>query len=64
MIYYIDTTVSFNQSRYSINENDGQARPVLVLTNPSSNEITVQVFSSDVTATGEHLTSLQIIITF
>ena len=38
---------------YYVNENDGPAQPVLVLSNPSSTDITVQVRSNDITATGE-----------
>ena len=52
-LIYIVITVSFNQSTYSVNENDGPAQPVLVLSNPSSTEITVQVRSNDITATGK-----------
>ncbi|XP_065912235.1 neural cell adhesion molecule 1-like [Dysidea avara] len=44
--------VSFNQSTYSVDEDDGPAQPVLVLSNPSSTDITVQVRSNDITATG------------
>ena len=52
-LLYVATTVSFNQSTYSVNEDDGPAQPVLVLSNPSSTDITVQVRSNDITATGE-----------
>jgi len=45
--------VSFNQSTYSIDEDEGPAQPVLVLSNPLSTDITVQVTSNDITATGE-----------
>ena len=45
--------MSFNQSTYSVDEDDGPAQPVLVLSNPSSTDITVQVRSNDITATGE-----------
>ena len=49
----IDITVSFNQSTYSVDEDDGPVQPVLVLSNPSSTDITVQVRSNDITATSE-----------
>ncbi|XP_065892782.1 extracellular matrix organizing protein FRAS1-like [Dysidea avara] len=45
-------TVSFEQSAYSYDENNGPAQPVLVLSNPSSTDITVQVLSTDGTAIG------------
>ena len=45
--------VSFSQSTYSVNEYDGVVQPVLVLSNPSSTNITVQVRDNNNTATGE-----------
>ena len=50
---YVDVSISFNQSIYNVIENEGPAQPALVLSNPSSTDITVQVRSSDITATGE-----------
>ena len=50
---YLDIFVSFNQSTYSVDEDDGPAQPVLVLSDPSSTDITVQVESNDITATGK-----------
>ena len=46
--------VSFNQSIYIVDEDDGPAQPVLVLSNPSSTDITVQVLNEDYGAIGEH----------
>ena len=46
--------VSFSQSTYSVNEDDGLVQPVLVLSNPSSTDITVQVRDNSNTATGEY----------
>ena len=49
----------FSQSMYSVNEGAGPARPVLVLlSNPSSFESTVEVFNTDGTATGEYCSIL------
>ena len=45
-------TVMFNQSMYSVDEDAGPAQPVLVLSNPSSMEFTVQVTNADITAIG------------
>ena len=52
---YVDTAIaiSFSQSTYSVDEDDGPAQPVLVLSNPSSTDITVQVRSNNITATGK-----------
>ena len=51
--YLLACTVMFSQSTYSVNEDDGPAQPVLVLSNPSSTDITVQVRDDENTATGE-----------
>ena len=45
--------VKFSQSTYSVNEDDGLVQPVLVLSNPSSTDITVQVRDNSNTTTGE-----------
>ena len=52
-LFCIDINIEFNQSTYNVNEDDGPAQPVLVLSNPSSTDITLQVRSNDITATGE-----------
>ena len=51
----IAPTVSFKQSTYSVDENNGlrAVYPVLVLSNPSSFHITVQVEDRSVTATSK-----------
>jgi len=43
----------FGDRTYSVDEDDGPAQPVLVLSNPSSTDITVQVRDDDDTATSE-----------
>ena len=48
-------SVSFNQSTYIINENDQLVQPVLVLNDSLATDITVQVMTSDNTATGEYI---------
>ena len=50
-------TISFNQSTYQTEENSGVVQPVLVLINPSSTNITVQVIDKAVSAAGEQTTS-------
>ena len=51
--FNIAPTVNFNQSTYNVDEDDGPAQPVLVLSNPSSTDIIVSVFSTDGSATGK-----------
>jgi len=51
---YLATTIAFSQSTYSVDEDDGPAQPVLVLSNPSSTDITVQVRDTQNTATSEY----------
>ena len=50
---YIAIAVFFNQSTYSVDESD-VLYPVLVLSNPSLTDITVRMFSTDGSATGEY----------
>ena len=44
--------MSFNHSTYIVDEDDGPVQPVLVLSNPSSTDITVRVLNHDNTAIG------------
>ena len=48
----------FSQLMYSVNENAGLVQPVLLLSIPSLFDITVQVFTTDGTATGEYCSIL------
>lgn len=50
----LGTTVSFDHSTYSVSENDTMLRTILVLSNPSSTAITIQVLSSDINTTGKY----------
>jgi len=49
--------VRFSQSTYSVGENSGPVQPVLVLSNPSSTDITVKILYTDITALGKHYSS-------
>ena len=51
--YFIDIILRFNQTTYRINENDGSFQPVLVLSNPSLTDVTIQVVDNEVSATGD-----------
>ena len=60
-IFYILSlalTVMFSQTTYSVDEDDGPAQPTLVLSGPLATAITVQVTSSDGSATGEYCSIL------
>ena len=50
--------MKFNQSEYYVNEDAGAAQPVLVISNSSSTNITVQVTSTDISASGEYCSIL------
>ena len=50
---FVVIVITINQSTYSVDESNGLVRPVLVLSNPSSTDITVQVKDNGNTATGE-----------
>ena len=45
--------IKFDKSNYKVNEDKGPVQPILVLSNPSSTDITVQVRDNSNTATGE-----------
>ena len=56
--FLIDFTIRFDQSPYSVSEDDGSAQVGLVLSVPLSTIITVQVLNTDGTATGEYCSIL------
>ena len=57
-LFLLVIMVSFKHSTYSVNENAGSAQPVLVLSDPLSTDITVSVYNTDVSATGEYCSIL------
>ena len=50
--------MTFNQTAYSVDEDDGPAQPTLVLSNPSATDITVEVTTGGGSATGEYCSIL------
>jgi len=56
VIIVVSTSIllKFDQSTYSADEDDGLVQATLVLSNPSSTDITVQVIDTADTATGEY----------
>ena len=52
-LYLVAITVRFSETTYSVDEDDGPARPVIILSNPSSMNFNVTVNSNDVSATGK-----------
>ena len=52
--YYLAPTLSFKLSTYIINESDELVELVLLLSNPSSTDITLQVLTTDGSATGKN----------
>ena len=53
LYHIIAITVNFDQSTYIIDEDNGPVQPLLVLSNPSTFLINVQVNSSDGSALGK-----------
>ena len=39
--HFVDIILRFNQTVYRVNEDDGPVQPILVLSNPSSYDITI-----------------------
>ena len=58
MSNFLAITISFSESIYNVNENDGQVELMLVLSYPSSSDITIRIDTIDREATGETLTYL------
>ena len=56
--YSLATIMSFTQSNYSVKEGDRSAQLVLVLSNPSSTDITAHVISNSRLASGEYCSFL------
>ena len=50
-LFLVVANVRFDQQVYTVSEADGKVEPVLVLSNPSSSIVTVQVFSTNGSAT-------------
>ena len=48
----------FSETMYSVNEDDGSAHIVLEVSSPSAKDITVEVFNTDGSATGEYCSIL------
>ena len=48
----------FSQTTYSVDENAGPARPELVLNNPSSTDVTVEVINTNGMAFGKYCSIL------
>ena len=56
-------TVMFSQAVYSVDEDTGPAQPVLVLSNTSSTDTTLQVYNTNgSSATGEYCSILIIMV--
>ena len=53
IIFLLVISVSFNELMYSVNENSGTLQPMLILSQPSSTDITIQVITNEGTATSE-----------
>ena len=49
-------TIKFNQSTYNIYEDNGPVKPVLILSNISLIEFTVEVLTASGSANGEFIT--------
>ena len=53
--HLVANTVMFSQPTYDVDEDDGPAQPVLVLSNPSATEFTVRVREAPRTARSKHI---------
>ena len=53
ILYLLVATVSFGQSSYNVSEKDGQVQVTLVLSNPSSADITIVIGNVNNSAMGK-----------
>ena len=53
-VYFVAATLSFNQSTYNVTESSGITLITLILSNPSSSDITLQINNRDGSATGKN----------
>ena len=53
-IKLLDITVNFEQMIYNVDEDSGPVQPVLVLSNPSSISVIIEVLSTDGSAAGKY----------
>ena len=51
--------MGFNQSLYSINEDEGPAKLMIILSNPLSVSFNIEVLSTDESATGKYVSILK-----
>ena len=56
--------VNFEQMTYDIDEDNGPVQPVLVLSNPSSTTVTVEVLNMDESASGKYALIISMIVAF
>ena len=63
-ISLIGISVFFSEQMYFVDEDAGPIDPVLVLSNPTSTDVTVEVFNTDGSATGEQLCTMIILHVF
>ena len=57
-LYLVDATLQFEQKTYIVNKSNEAVTPVLILSNPLSTSVTIEVFSIKSSAYGMHLTIL------
>jgi len=54
--FIVAITITFEQPTYIINEDNVTVQPVLIFSNPSATDITVQVINTDVSTTSGKFT--------
>ena len=60
---FVAPTISFGESAYTVDEHDGPALLAVVLSNPSSTDITINVVTTDASATGNCLRTTIVYLT-
>ena len=63
MYIFVAPTVSFGESTYTVDEYGGPAFLAVILSNPSSTDITIKVFTTDGSAIGNCFQTITVYLT-
>ena len=60
--HLVAITITFSETTYSVDEDDGPAQPVLVLSNPSATDFTVRVREVEGSATSKQTKYISLLL--
>ena len=63
LLFPTAATVRFEHQSYNVNEDAGKVEPMLILSNPSSTDLTVEVMITGGSATGKYIVIISCLVT-